>query len=66
MKIGQTLYAVIDPATDEVLGDGDAPTIYSWNPDTKQMKFIRDFCECPDAKAVTVQLVLTPPTKEQR
>lgn len=44
MTINEPLYAMIDPATLRVLGDGEFPAIYSTPPDEFEVDMVRALC----------------------
>jgi hypothetical protein len=57
MKINEEIFAIIDPSTNEVLGNGDCPAIYSSRPNSTELGFVKKLCSCEDAKVVRVRLV---------
>jgi len=57
MILGQPLFAIIDPATNQVFGTRDASAISEAWPDAKELAFVREFCRCPAAKIVKCKLV---------
>ena len=59
MKLNQTLWALINPNTDEILGDGDAPCIYSVMPDYEEVSWVESFTRRP-VECVRVRIVRKP------
>lgn len=61
MKIGDTVFAIIDPETNRVLGTGDADALSTIAPDADEIEFTRKFCGVEHAEVVECVLVATPP-----
>jgi hypothetical protein len=60
MKLNEPIYAVINPATLEVLGDGDCPALHSTEIDAQTLDWVRTICDCPQAIAVRCMLTHLP------
>lgn len=57
MTIGKEIYAVINPKTGEILGDGDCSAL-SNKKDLLDLKWVKKINDCPDAKIVKCKLVI--------
>jgi hypothetical protein len=52
MNINQPIFAIIDPATGEVLGDGECLAVHAMMPNPAEIKRVRDHCSVSVAKVV--------------
>ncbi len=57
MTLNTPIFAVIDPATNEVLGNGECPALYSREPSKVELAYVRTYCGCPAAVVVKCRIV---------
>lgn len=60
MKLDAPIYAIINPATGEVLGDGECPALSPSPPDAAELEYVKRINECPTATVVQCKLVHMP------
>ncbi len=56
MKIGAEIYALVDPETDEVLGNGECLALYQSKPDQDEIYFVNRICQ-RNSKLVACKIV---------
>lgn len=60
MKLHQQIYAIIDPATDEILGDGECLCLHSSMPTKNEVRNVARTTGCKGAAWVRCYIVRAP------